>query len=616
MTGLFNLLIKEYDEDKIIDDIEVCDGLVIPDLNENKYKDINNQEFLIPSTTIIAENSKSKIYDTETKDDDVNVFTSYNNNLISYNAYDRYHETKHQSFNTINYGIISKQQQSITTVIENEQEITKTEIIKVPIAYDVIGKQTNIFNAFLPFEFINKYGIVSCDIIKTNDKEYIIASNFYNLYLIDKDNYEIIDTLQFNTFIYQKYNIINSILSNRLSNPTSNNMLYAVYYDFYYDYTDSKGNRHIIPNISLTSFKIKDNKINPTTDITSNTATTLTSFYNFNNNKDIHAYHIGWGIRKILASKSYTEGKTLLSLNYSKQIDQLYCVNDLVFLLCNHNNKMSILYSNNSEENMNYMNVHLPYTPELFIPLVDENNNILKLLYKTTVNNEGNKEIKYYDYVVDNKFEMEYHNTKYSINNNNYIFKIDDDLTYTLEESDDKITINQMNKQILSISNYTKHQTISNIYNTIFGTIEFVIIDNYATINFGYIFIKGTYNKLTNTITETTTETTNKYVINDDTINNIFTINEAIYPYNKLIKITTTTYEDNNFIIRTALDNDNNASISCNRKNIENITNQNNIVYDNIQSDILKHTRDNVRYKVNYVSTDNKYIFKFQNEMN
>lgn len=585
--------------------IDVVDGLIIPiltDIKHNKYVNGTNELLDIPATNIIAENTLTQINDIKDnipssefqhKQITNQIFTSYiptSDTLISFNGFN-YYSSDQQHFNTIKYGIISD------IITDDKGNNNLKDII-----YETTGSITNIFFNYLSYDLIKKYGILHAEIIANNNsendnkdnKQWIIANNSYQIFLI-RDNV-IYDVVSISKFYYHKYSLNLNIMSNISSNPKE--VIYSLHY---VDNIKNVNNESFdLENISF--FYIKDNKINFITDkIFTNTDNRNLLAFDTNGNI-IYQYPDKLGLNSCNIDKSIN----ITLINNQQKINKVFMVNDLLFSIGTYSlsSDNQIIYGNKIKESMTYSVVKLNHNPDLFIPLNDSVNNILKVIYRTSINDK----IHYYSYVVDNKFELIIDNTTYTKELNTITFnKSDYDdqsiTNYKLIELNDsinnKVIIKSNNTNILELTPLNTIQSIVTIYDTTYGTIKLFTSNNKATLTVGYITITGDYNN--NTITSQT----KKYILTEE--NNNLKVNEAIYPFIKKTIITNKSYYDDTFIISYSIDSNNKGSIRCNRKTTEQIIN------NNLQDNILQITKDKVRFRVNKESV-NKYKFNYANE--
>lgn len=279
-------------------------------------------------------------------------------------------------------------------------------------------------------------------------------------------------------------------------------------------------------------------------------------------------------------------------------------VNDLLFSIGSYSlsNDNQIIYGNKIKENMTYSVVKLNHISDLFIPLNDTLNNILKIIYRTLIDNE----IHYYSYVIDNKFELIIDNTTYTKEFNTITFN-KSPTNYELIEINGKVIIRSNDINILELTPLSTNQSIITIYDTTYGTIKLFTSNNKATLTVGYITITGDYDSVNNTITSLIPDTsqTKTYTLTEN--NNNLVVNESIYPFIKKTIITNKEFHNDTFIISYSIDSNNKGSIRCNRKTTEQIIN------NNLQDNILQITKDIVRFRVNK-ETVNKYKFNYKNE--
>ena len=567
--------------DKLID---VVEGLIIPILTDIKYNK-NNQLLDIPATDIIAENTLTQINDIKDNIDSSEfqhkqitnqIFTSYDsitNTLISFNGFN-YYSSDQQHFNTIKYGIVS----------DNITDDNGNNILK-DIIYETTGTITNIFFNYLSYDLIKKYGLLHAEIINDGDnKQWIIANNSYQIFLI-YDNV-IYDIVSISKFYYHKYSLTLNIMSNISSNPEE------VIYSLHYVDNINKDNESIdLENITF--FNIKDNKINFITDKTF-TNTDNRNLLAFDTNGNIiYQYPDELGLKSCNIDKSID----ITLINNQQKINKVFMVNDLLFSIGSYSlsNDNQIIYGNKIKENMTYSVVKLNHISDLFIPLNDTLNNILKIIYRTLIDNE----IHYYSYVIDNKFELVIDNTTYTKEFNTITFN-KSPTNYELIEINGKVIIRSNDINILELTPLNTIESIITIYDTTYGTIKLFTSNNKATLTVGYITITGDYDSVNNTITSLIPDTsqTKTYTLTEN--NNNLVVNESIYPFIKKMIITTKEFYDDTFIISYSIDSNNKGSIRCNRKTTEQIIN------NNLQDNILQITKDIVRFRVNK-ETVNKY---------
>ena len=574
--------------DKLID---VVEGLIIPILTDIKYNK-NDQLLDIPATDIIAENSLTQINDIKDNIDSSEfqhkqitnqIFTSYEsitNTLISFNGFN-YYSSDQQHFNTIKYGIIS----------DNITDDNGNNILK-DIIYETTGTITNIFFNYLSYDLIKKYGLLHAEIINDGDnKQWIIANNSYQIFLI-YDNV-IYDIVSISKFYYHKYSLNLNIMSNISSNPEE------VIYSLHYVDNINKDNESIdLENITF--FNIKDNKINFITDKTF-TNTDNRNLLAFDTNGNIiYQYPNELGLKSCNIDKSID----ITLINNQQKINKVFMVNDLLFSIGSYSlsNDNQIIYGNKIKENMTYSVVKLNHISDLFIPLNDTLNNILKIIYRTLIDNE----IHYYSYVIDNKFELIIDHTTYTKEFNTITFnKLP--TNYELIEINGKVIIRSNDINILELTPLNTIESIITIYDTTYGTIKLFTSNNKATLTVGYITITGDYDSVNNTITSLIPDTsqTKTYTLTEN--NNNLVVNESIYPFIKKTIITNKEFHNDTFIISYSIDSNNKGSIRCNRKTTEQIIN------NNLQDNILQITKDIVRFRVNK-ETVNKYKFNYKNE--
>lgn len=591
-TGTLN------DNDKSID---VVEGLIIPILADIKYNNINGTNELsdIPATDIIAENTITQINDIKNNTNSSEfqhkqitnqIFTSYDttskNPLISFNGFN-YYSSDNQQFNTIKYGIISDK------VLNAKGEESLNDII-----YETTGSITNIFFNYLSYDLIKKYGLLHAEIINDGDniKQWIIANNSYQIFLI-YDNV-IYDVVSISKFYYHKYSLNLNIMSNISSNPKE--VIYSLHY------VDNKNKDNVSFDLeNITFFNIKDNKINFITDKTF-TNTDNRNLLAFDTNGNIiYQYLNDLDNPDKLGLKSCNIDNTIniTLINNQQKINNVFMVNDLLFSIGSYSlsNDNQIIYGNKIKENMTYSIIKLNHNPDLFIPLNDTKNNILKIIYRTLTDDK----INYYSYVIDNKFELIIDNTTYTKEFNTITFN-KSTTNYELIEINGKVIIRSNDINILELTPLSTNQSIVTIYDTTYGTIKLFTANNKATLTVGYITITGNYDSVNNTITSSIPASQNKkYILTEDN-NNLF-INEANYPFIKKTIITNKEFNDDTFIISYSIDSNNKGSIRCNRKTTEQIIN------NNLQDNILQITKDKVRFRVNKESV-NKYKFNYANE--
>ena len=577
--------------DKLID---VVEGLIIPILTDIKYNK-NDQLLDIPATDIIAENTLTQINDIKDNIDSSEfqhkqitnqIFTSYDsitNTLISFNGFN-YYSSDQQHFNTIKYGIVS----------DNVTDDNGNNILK-DIIYETTGTITNIFFNYLSYDLIKKYGLLHAEIINSKDgdniKQWIIANNSYQIFLI-YDNV-IYDIVSISKFYYHKYSLNLNIMSNISSNPEE------VIYSLHYVDNINKDNESIdLENITF--FNIKDNKINFITDKTF-TNTDNRNLLAFDTNGNIiYQYPNELGLKSCNIDKSID----ITLINNQQKINKVFMVNDLLFSIGSYSlsNDNQIIYGNKIKENMTYSVVKLNHISDLFIPLNDTLNNILKIIYRTLIDNK----IHYYSYVIDNKFELIIDNTTYTKEFNTITFnKLP--TNYELIEINGKVIIRSNDINILELTPLNTIESIITIYDTTYGTIKLFTSNNKATLTVGYITITGDYDSVNNTITSLIPDTsqTKTYTLTEN--NNNLVVNESIYPFIKKTIITNKEFHNDTFIISYSIDSNNKGSIRCNRKTTEQIIN------NNLQDNILQITKDIVRFRVNKESV-NKYKFNYKNE--
>ena len=574
--------------DKLID---VVEGLIIPILTDIKYNK-NNQLLDIPATDIIAENSLTQIIDIKDNIDSSEfqrkqitnqIFTSYDsitNTLISFNGFN-YYSSDQQHFNTIKYGIIS----------DNITDDNGNNILK-DIIYETTVTITNIFFNYLSYDLIKKYGLLHAEIINDGDnKQWIIANNSYQIFLI-YDNV-IYDIVSISKFYYHKYSLNLNIMSNISSNPEE--VIYSLHY---VDNINKDNESFDLENITF--FNIKDNKINFITDKTF-TNTDNRNLLAFDTNGNIiYQYPDELGLKSCNIDKSID----ITLINNQQKINKVFMVNDLLFSIGSYSlsNDNQIIYGNKIKENMTYSVVKLNHISDLFIPLNDTLNNILKIIYRTLIDNK----IHYYSYVIDNKFELIIDNTTYTKEFNTITFnKLP--TNYELIEINGKVIIRSNDINILELTPLNTIESIITIYDTTYGTIKLFTSNNKATLTVGYITITGDYDSVNNTITSLIPDTsqTKTYTLTEN--NNNLVVNESIYPFIKKTIITNKEFHNDTFIISYSIDSNNKGSIRCNRKTTEQIIN------NNLQDNILQITKDIVRFRVNK-ETVNKYKFNYKNE--
>ena len=574
--------------------IDVVEGLIIPILTDIKYNK-NDQLLDIPATDIIAENTLTQINDIKDNIDSSEfqhkqitnqIFTSYDsitNTLISFNGFN-YYSSDQQHFNTIKYGIIS----------DNITDDNGNNILK-DIIYETTGTITNIFFNYLSYDLIKKYGLLHAEIINSKDgdniKQWIIANNSYQIFLI-YDNV-IYDIVSISKFYYHKYSLNLNIMSNISSNPEE------VIYSLHYVDNINKDNESIdLENITF--FNIKDNKINFITDKTF-TNTDNRNLLAFDTNGNIiYQYPNELGLKSCNIDKSID----ITLINNQQKINKVFMVNDLLFSIGSYSlsNDNQIIYGNKIKENMTYSVVKLNHISDLFIPLNDTLNNILKLIYRTLIDNK----IHYYSYVIDNKFELIIDNTTYTKEFNTITFN-KSPTNYELIEINGKVIIRSNDINILELTPLNTIESIITLYDTTYGTIKLFTSNNKATLTVGYITITGDYDSVNNTITSLIPDTsqTKTYTLTEN--NNNLVVNESIYPFIKKTIITNKEFHNDTFIISYSIDSNNKGSIRCNRKTTEQIIN------NNLQDNILQITKDIVRFRVNK-ETVNKYKFNYKNE--
>ena len=571
--------------------IDVVEGLIIPILTDIKYNK-NDQLLDIPATDIIAENTLTQINDIKDNIDTSEfqhkqitnqIFTSYDsitNTLISFNGFN-YYSSDQQHFNTIKYGIVS----------DNITDDNGNNILK-DIIYETTGTITNIFFNYLSYDLIKKYGLLHAEIINDGDnKQWIIANNSYQIFLI-YDNV-IYDIVSISKFYYHKYSLNLNIMSNISSNPEE--VIYSLHY---VDNINKDNESFDLENITF--FNIKDNKINFITDKTF-TNTDNRNLLAFDNNGNIiYQYPDELGLKSCNIDKSID----ITLINNQQKINKVFMVNDLLFSIGSYSlsNDNQIIYGNKIKENMTYSVVKLNHISDLFIPLNDTLNNILKIIYRTLIDNK----IHYYSYVIDNKFELIIDNTTYTKEFNTITFN-KSPTNYELIEINGKVIIRSNDINILELTPLNTIESIITIYDTTYGTIKLFTSNNKATLTVGYITITGDYDSVNNTITSLIPDTsqTKTYTLTEN--NNNLVVNESIYPFIKKMIITNKEFYDDTFIISYSIDSNNKGSIRCNRKTTEQIIN------NNLQDNILQITKDIVRFRVNK-ETVNKYKFNYKNE--
>ena len=572
--------------------IDVVEGLIIPILTDIKYNK-NDQLLDIPATDIIAENTLTQINDIKDNIDSSEfqhkqitnqIFTSYDsitNTLISFNGFN-YYSSDQQHFNTIKYGIIS----------DNITDDNGNNILK-DIIYETTGTITNIFFNYLSYNLIKKYGLLHAEIINDGDniKQWIIANNSYQIFLI-YDNV-IYDIVSISKFYYHKYSLNLNIMSNISSNPEE--IIYSLHY---VDNINKDNESFDLENITF--FNIKDNKINFITDKTF-TNTDNRNLLAFDTNGNIiYQYPDELGLKSCNIDKSID----ITLINNQQKINKVFMVNDLLFSIGSYSlsNDNQIIYGNKIKENMTYSVVKLNHISDLFIPLNDTLNNILKIIYRTLIDNK----IHYYSYVIDNKFELIIDNTTYTKEFNTITFN-KSPTNYELIEINGKVIIRSNDINILELTPLNTIESIITIYDTTYGTIKLFTSNNKATLTVGYITITGDYDSVNNTITSLIPDTsqTKTYTLTEN--NNNLVVNESIYPFIKKTIITNKEFHNDTFIISYSIDSNNKGSIRCNRKTTEQIIN------NNLQDNILQITKDIVRFRVNK-ETINKYKFNYKNE--
>ena len=573
--------------DKLID---VVEGLIIPILTDIKYNK-NDQLLDIPATNIIAENTLTQINDIKDNIDTSEfqhkqitnqIFTSYEsitNTLISFNGFN-YYSSDQQHFNTIKYGIVS----------DNITDDNGNNILK-DIIYETTGTITNIFFNYLSYDLIKKYGLLHAEIINEDNKQWIIANNSYQIFLI-YDNV-IYDVVSISKFYYHKYSLNLNIMSNISSNPEE--VIYSLHY---VDNINKDNESFDLENITF--FNIKDNKINFITDKTF-TNTDNRNLLAFDTNGNIiYQYPDELGLKSCNIDKSID----ITLINNQQKINKVFMVNDLLFSIGSYSlsNDNQIIYGNKIKENMTYSVVKLNHISDLFIPLNDTLNNILKIIYRTLIDNK----IHYYSYVIDNKFELIIDNTTYTKEFNTITFN-KSPTNYELIEINGKVIIRSNDINILELTPLNTIESIITIYDTTYGTIKLFTSNNKATLTVGYITITGDYDSVNNTITSLIPDIsqTKTYTLTEN--NNNLVVNESIYPFIKKTIITNKEFHNDTFIISYSIDSNNKGSIRCNRKTTEQIIN------NNLQDNILQITKDIVRFRVNK-ETVNKYKFNYKNE--
>ena len=573
--------------DKLID---VVEGLIIPILTDIKYNK-NDQLLDIPATDIIAENTLTQINDIKDNIDSSEfqhkqitnqIFTSYDsitNTLISFNGFN-YYSSDQQHFNTIKYGIVS----------DNITDDNGNNILK-DIIYETTGTITNIFFNYLSYDLIKKYELLHSEIINEDNKQWIIANNSYQIFLI-YDNV-IYDVVSISKFYYHKYSLNLNIMSNISSNPEE--VIYSLHY---VDNINKDNESFDLENITF--FNIKDNKINFITDKTF-TNTDNRNLLAFDTNGNIiYQYPDELGLKSCNIDKSID----ITLINNQQKINKVFMVNDLLFSIGSYSlsNDNQIIYGNKIKENMTYSVVKLNHISDLFIPLNDTLNNILKIIYRTLIDNK----IHYYSYVIDNKFELIIDNTTYTKEFNTITFN-KSPTNYELIEINGKVIIRSNDINILELTPLNTIESIITIYDTTYGTIKLFTSNNKATLTVGYITITGDYDSVNNTITSLIPDTsqTKTYTLTEN--NNNLVVNESIYPFIKKTIITNKEFHNDTFIISYSIDSNNKGSIRCNRKTTEQIIN------NNLQDNILQITKDIVRFRVNK-ETVNKYKFNYKNE--
>ena len=570
--------------------IDVVEGLIIPILTDIKYNK-NDQLLDIPATDIIAENTLTQIIDIKDNIDSSEfqhkqitnqIFTSYDsitNTLISFNGFN-YYSSDQQHFNTIKYGIVSD------NITDDNGNNTLKDII-----YETTGTITNIFFNYLSYDLIKKYGLLHAEIINEDNKQWIIANNSYQIFLI-YDNV-IYDIVSISKFYYHKYSLNLNIMSNISSNPEE--VIYSLHY---VDNINKDNESFDLENITF--FNIKDNKINFITDKTF-TNTDNRNLLAFDTNGNIiYQYPNELGLKSCNIDKSID----ITLINNQQKINKVFMINDLLFSIGSYSlsNDNQIIYGNKIKENMTYSVVKLNHISDLFIPLNDTLNNILKIIYRTLIDNK----IHYYSYVIDNKFELIIDNTTYTKEFNTITFN-KSPTNYELIEINGKVIIRSNDINILELTPLNTIESIITLYDTTYGTIKLFTSNNKATLTVGYITITGDYDSVNNTITSLIPDTsqTKTYTLTEN--NNNLVVNESIYPFIKKTIITNKEFHNDTFIISYSIDSNNKGSIRCNRKTTEQIIN------NNLQDNILQITKDIVRFRVNK-ETINKYKFNYKNE--
>ena len=382
-------------------------------------------------------------------------------------------------------------------------------------------------------------------------------------------------------------------MSNISSNPEE------VIYSLHYVDNINKDNESIdLENITF--FNIKDNKINFITDKTF-TNTDNRNLLAFDTNGNIiYQYPDELGLKSCNIDKSID----ITLINNQQKINKVFMINDLLFSIGSYSlsNDNQIIYGNKIKENMTYSVVKLNHISDLFIPLNDTLNNILKIIYRTLIDNK----IHYYSYVIDNKFELIIDNTTYTKEFNTITFN-KSPTNYELIEINGKVIIRSNDINILELTPLNTIESIITIYDTTYGTIKLFTSNNKATLTVGYITITGDYDSVNNTITSLIPDTsqTKTYTLTEN--NNNLVANESNYPFIKKTIITNKEFHNDTFIISYSIDSNNKGSIRCNRKTTEQIIN------NNLQDNILQITKDIVRFRVNK-ETVNKYKFNYKNE--
>ena len=382
-------------------------------------------------------------------------------------------------------------------------------------------------------------------------------------------------------------------MSNISSNPEE--VIYSLHY---VDNINKDNESFDLENITF--FNIKDNKINFITDKTF-TNTDNRNLLAFDTNGNIiYQYPNELGLKSCNIDKSID----ITLINNQQKINKVFMVNDLLFSIGSYSlsNDNQIIYGNKIKENMTYSVVKLNHISDLFIPLNDTLNNILKIIYRTLIDNK----IHYYSYVIDNKFELIIDNTTYTKEFNTITFN-KSPTNYELIEINGKVIIRSNDINILELTPLNTIESIITLYDTTYGTIKLFTSNNKATLTVGYITITGDYDSVNNTITSLIPDTsqTKTYTLTEN--NNNLVVNESIYPFIKKTIITNKEFHNDTFIISYSIDSNNKGSIRCNRKTTEQIIN------NNLQDNILQITKDIVRFRVNK-ETINKYKFNYKNE--